>query len=99
VFGRLPQNDVVLDHASISRQHAALCFRAKQPQQALQGVLMDLGSAHGTFVQGARLARVSADSSAAVVAGSSACGLRRYEAASSLINQTATGISQLVFSL
>jgi len=62
VFGRLPQNDVVLDHASISRQHAALCFQAKQPPHGLQAVVMDLGSAHGTFVQGARLAKVSSSS-------------------------------------
>eukprot|EP00775_Hariotina_reticulata_P011872 gene11872-12016_t len=57
VFGRLPQNDVVLDHASISRQHAALCFQTQEPQQGLQAILMDLGSAHGTFVDGARLVK------------------------------------------
>lgn len=42
-----------LEHASISRQHAVLCFRAGG-----QAVLMDLASAHGTFVGSERLAKV-----------------------------------------
>ncbi|KAG2486511.1 hypothetical protein HYH03_014813 [Edaphochlamys debaryana] len=47
VFGRVePLADVVLDHPSISRQHAALAF------SGTRGVWLvtDLGSTHGTFV-------------------------------------------------
>jgi hypothetical protein len=39
IFGRLPSNDVVLEHASISRQHAALSADATGGLQ-----LTDLGS-------------------------------------------------------
>jgi pSer/pThr/pTyr-binding forkhead associated (FHA) protein len=89
VFGRLPTNNVVLDHASISRQHAALCFASatttsssKTPADAgaagrascaSAGVetsssgsggsthrcmVLDLGSAHGTWVNGQRCSKV-----------------------------------------
>lgn len=50
---RLATADVQLDHASISRQHALLCFR---PSGA--AVLMDLDSAHGTLVGSERLVKV-----------------------------------------
>ncbi|RYG46178.1 FHA domain-containing protein, partial [archaeon] len=42
---------VALDHASISRQHAALAFDASGELS-----LVDMGSSHGTFVGDARLA-------------------------------------------
>ena len=50
VFGRLPSCSVVLDHLSISRQHAKITMDAS-------GALFvtDLGSAHGTCVDGAWL--------------------------------------------
>lgn len=38
--------DILLDHQSISRQHAVIQFRAN-PEVAF---LYDLGSSHGTFV-------------------------------------------------
>jgi hypothetical protein len=64
LLGRLPCNDVVADHPSLSRQHAALFVRQQQQQQqqrqvaGLEAVLWDLGSAHGTFVQGKRISKV-----------------------------------------
>lgn len=50
---RLATADAQLEHASISRQHALLCFREDG-----SAVLMDLDSAHGTFVGSERLAKV-----------------------------------------
>ena len=50
---RLVTADAQLEHASISRQHALLCFRDDGA-----AVLMDLDSAHGTFVGSERLAKV-----------------------------------------
>lgn len=50
-FGRnSTMSDVVLDHPSLSRQHAAIAFDA-----AGDAFLLDLGSTHGTFVNGERL--------------------------------------------
>eukprot|EP00850_Spirogloea_muscicola_P001620 SM000006S19385 [mRNA] locus=s6:470661:473365:- [translate_table: standard] len=45
VFGRLPTCDIILRHASISRQHAKLEVRKSHDVR-----LVDLGSACGTFV-------------------------------------------------
>ena len=50
---RLATADAQLEHASISRQHALLCFREDG-----SAVLMDLDSAHGTYVGSERLAKV-----------------------------------------
>lgn len=43
-FGRLPENDVMLDHESISRKHAVLQFGPRNT-----AFIYDLGSSHGTF--------------------------------------------------
>ncbi|CAL8466900.1 g6436 [Coccomyxa elongata] len=48
LFGRSPMADVVLDHPSLSRQHAALCYH----KTSRCWVLLDLNSAHGTAVDG-----------------------------------------------
>lgn len=50
MFGGLETSDVVLNHPSISRRHAAMAHDA-------DGVLyvIDLGSTHGTFLDGTRL--------------------------------------------
>lgn len=48
--------DVQLEHASISRHHALLCFKAGSGTVCV----MDLGSAHGTYVAGKRCQRVRA---------------------------------------
>lgn len=40
--------DVVLDHASVSRQHAILCYQT----DSNKWVIVDQGSAHGTSVNG-----------------------------------------------
>jgi pSer/pThr/pTyr-binding forkhead associated (FHA) protein len=53
VFGRHPDCGVRMDHASISRRHAVL--HAPAPGGA-GFALEDAGSAHGTFVNGRRLA-------------------------------------------
>ena len=46
---------MVLDHPSLSRQHAAVCFeRAGQ-----RWMLLDLNSAHGTFVDGRPVSKAS----------------------------------------
>lgn len=56
VFGRNDVlADVVLDHPSISRQHAAICFEAGTGRC----LVIDLGSAHGTFLEGKQLQKVS----------------------------------------
>lgn len=44
-FGRLPENDLPLDHESISRKHAVLQFGPRDT-----AFIYDLGSSHGTFV-------------------------------------------------
>lgn len=44
-FGRLPDNDVPLDHESISRKHAVLQFGPRNT-----AFIFDLGSTHGTFL-------------------------------------------------
>ena len=54
MFGRHVSADVLLDHESVSRRHAALCF------QGMTGkcMVLDLNSAHGTFVDGRRVDKV-----------------------------------------
>eukprot|EP00877_Chromochloris_zofingiensis_P003111 jgi/Chrzof1/12800/Cz07g07300.t1 len=64
-FGRLPDNDVILEHASISRHHAAICFQASTGTNSSSTssstsracMVLDLGSAHGTFLDGRRVAK------------------------------------------
>ncbi len=48
-LGRAPENDLVVDHPSVSRHHAR--FLVEENQVKVQ----DLGSSNGTFVGGARL--------------------------------------------
>lgn len=50
-FGRLPSNDVILDHASSSRHHASVAYDATHAAY----LITDLGSAHGTRLNGSRL--------------------------------------------
>ncbi|KAF8409772.1 hypothetical protein HHK36_005851 [Tetracentron sinense] len=55
IFGRqFPMCDYVLDHQSVSRQHAAVV-----PHKNGSIYVIDLGSAHGTFVANERLAKES----------------------------------------
>ncbi|KAK1267926.1 hypothetical protein QJS04_geneDACA006730 [Acorus gramineus] len=55
IFGRqFPVCDFVLDHQSVSRQHAAVV-----PHRNGSIYVIDLGSAHGTFVANERLAKDS----------------------------------------
>lgn len=49
--------DVVCDHGSLSRQHAQLCYKPA----TRQWLVMDLGSTHGTFVDGQRVTKVLCD--------------------------------------
>ncbi|XP_051832193.1 kanadaptin isoform X1 [Antechinus flavipes] len=60
VFGRLPSCDVVLEHPSVSRFHAVLQHRARDPagEEDPSGpgfYLYDLGSTHGTFLNKTRV--------------------------------------------
>lgn len=48
LLGRLPSNDVVMEHASISRHHAMIAFHGRK--QCF--MLVDLTSAHGSWVVG-----------------------------------------------
>ncbi|KAF8410890.1 hypothetical protein HHK36_003427 [Tetracentron sinense] len=55
IFGRqFPMCDFVLDHQSVSRQHAAVV-----PHKNGSIYVIDLGSAHGTFVANERLTKES----------------------------------------
>ena len=44
--GRMPDNDLVLDHPYISRRHAKIICEGDI------SILIDLGSSHGTYVNG-----------------------------------------------
>jgi len=48
-IGRAPGNDLIVDHPTVSRQHATI----KVEGEAFR--LFDLGSANGTFVNGQRV--------------------------------------------
>ena len=50
-FGRVPGNDVVLEHPSASRLHAVLQFKRDSDEMFLH----DAGSTHGTFVNRRKL--------------------------------------------
>lgn len=49
-FGRLPDNNIQLDHDSISRNHAILQFGPRN-----SAFIFDLGSTHGTFLNKKRV--------------------------------------------
>lgn len=65
VFGRLPQNDITMEHPTISRFHAVLQYRPKAQTEEDEGrektsietgwYIYDLGSTHGTFINKQRL--------------------------------------------
>lgn len=54
VHCRVATADVICDHGSLSRQHAQLCYKPA----TRQWLVVDLGSTHGTFVDGHRLPKV-----------------------------------------
>ena len=51
-IGRLPENDIVIDHMGVSGRHAQLAVDGQTV------VLTDLSSTNGTFVNGNRIQRV-----------------------------------------
>ena len=66
--GRSPAADVVLDHPSISRQHAAVCYQ----RSSGAWMLLDLDSAHGTFLGDAQVSKVTAPAAARPLHGAAA---------------------------
>jgi len=52
---RSPAADVVLDHPSLSRQHAAVCYQMDKQRWAV----IDLDSAHGTTINGRPVPKAS----------------------------------------
>ncbi|XP_030752129.1 kanadaptin isoform X2 [Sitophilus oryzae] len=53
VFGRLTTCDIYMQHPTISRYHAVLQYRSMQTETEPAGFyLYDLGSTHGTFMNG-----------------------------------------------
>lgn len=56
VLGRLPSNNIVLEHPSISRHHALLQYRATAEEDQEEGwYLYDLDSTHSTFLNKQKL--------------------------------------------
>lgn len=49
ILGRTPEAALWIDHGSVSRRHARLVLRG------VEATLEDLGSRHGTFVEGVRI--------------------------------------------
>jgi pSer/pThr/pTyr-binding forkhead associated (FHA) protein len=50
ILGRLPVNDIHLEHPSLSRYHAILQYKLESsPDQPAGFYIYDLGSTHGTF--------------------------------------------------
>src|SRR3954451_7705984 len=66
VLGRSSKCDLVIDHPSVSRRHAALEARAGAIR------VTDLGSSNGTFVDGVRVARAQVGSGQEVRFGGAA---------------------------
>ncbi|PNW76090.1 hypothetical protein CHLRE_12g548250v5 [Chlamydomonas reinhardtii] len=81
VFGRVPElADVVLDHPSISRQHATAAWH---PGRAAW-LLTDLGSTHGTWVGDSRLGKNEPAELVPGVEVRFAASTRRYKLAAPL---------------
>ncbi|CAG0916451.1 unnamed protein product [Notodromas monacha] len=55
VFGRLPENDVVIEHPTSSRFHAVLQFSSGTPEKPSGFYIYDLDSTHGTFLNKERV--------------------------------------------
>jgi DNA-binding winged helix-turn-helix (wHTH) protein len=76
LLGRTPEAVVWVDHGSVSRRHARVTVRDGQAQ------LEDLGSRHGTFVDGARIEKPTRlDDGARIGLGSVAMVYRVFEPA------------------
>ena len=49
-MGRLPSNDIAMEHPSLSRYHAVIQYKENASSDQPQGFyLYDLGSTHGTY--------------------------------------------------
>ncbi len=76
VVGRAVQADIVIDHASLSRAHAAIELTAGAPGVASTPIWEDLGSSNGTRIRGRTLGpheRVSVGWNEPVELGSVVC--------------------------
>lgn len=71
-IGRAPDNDVVVNHPEVSRQHARLV------RQGTAMVVEDLGSTNGTFVNGVRLSAPHTLSNGDVIGLGDAVNLTYY---------------------
>jgi hypothetical protein len=58
--GRLPDCDLVIDHKSVSKRHAALKWDEKWDEKARRCSVKDLGSTNGTFLNSSLLVKKEA---------------------------------------
>lgn len=88
-FGRAPEADVVLLDETISKMHAALTWDPAREE----GILFDLGSRNGTFVDEVRLGRAPME----LTPGGVVCFgslVTRYYPPSSFLGWLSTGVAR-----
>ncbi len=87
VLGRAPMCDVVLNHHTVSRQHARLVITAADC------VINDLGSRNGTFVNGQQIDRASVGPGDRILLGQCALELRSIASDDVVLTDDDAGLS------